>query len=190
MRPDRLTTLVRDLRALAPACYGPQNVGRMMRDLRATQNDVAPFVTRRPGGYTRNLVYANEHFEVMVLVWDRGARTAIHDHGDQQCWLTAVSGSFDLENYRRISGGTAPGPARIKLYESCHRLSIGEDDYRHGDEDIHRVMVSDGCDEAISVHVYTHPLAACLVYDEQRDMCSKKVLSYDTVAPDRLVVNF
>ncbi len=185
MRMD-VSQLVRTLRGIDPLAYGPATIGTLMRDVRIGLGEVEPFMSVRKGGYTRNLVYADAHFELMVLVWDQDATTAIHDHAGQHCWFTALSGTFDLQNYRRVSGGRAPGAARIAPAETLRGVSIGEPDYRHGDSDIHRVAVAPGCEQAISLHVYANPLATCLVFDEERGVCGLKQLKYDTVAVDRL----
>lgn len=182
-----LTALVRSVRAIEPGTFAPSNVGRILRDVRLDQREVSAFPLR-DAGYTRNLVYADPTFEIMVLRWARGAQTAIHDHADQQCWFTAVSGSFDVTNYRRISGGKEPGYARIFACETLSGISIGEPDYRYGETDIHRVTVSDVSENATSVHVYAKPVAACLVFDEPAMTCNVKQLAYHTVMEDRILL--
>jgi predicted metal-dependent enzyme (double-stranded beta helix superfamily) len=153
-----LAALVRRLRELRPAEYGPENIGVMLRDVRPDAGKLAPYLLKRQHGYTRNLVFADEYIEVLVLHWDSGATTPIHDHAGQKCWFVATTGNFDVENYRRTTGGYSPGYASIAAIDSVKGLSSGEPDYRYGDEDIHRVTVSEGCAEAVSIHVYTRPL--------------------------------
>jgi hypothetical protein len=180
-----LTGLVRAVRAINPEAYGPATIGALLRENRIDDPIVATLPVRERG-YTRNLIYSCDDFEVLVLRWSAEAVSAIHDHADQQCWFSAIRGSFDLTNYRRRMGGWRPGYARIEVTETVSGISIGEPDYRYGDFDIHRVSVDPDGPEAISVHVYARPVTTCLVYDEARAECIEKRLAYDTVIAERL----
>jgi|SRR5579884_255303 len=179
--------LVRAVRSIDPAAYGPDTIGKLMRETRLHDPLIATFPSRERG-YTRNLVYRCEAFELLVLRWSPGAVSAIHDHADQHCWFTALHGAFDVTNYRRRIGGWRPGYARIDVTERLSGISIGEPDYRYGDADIHRVSVNAQAAEAISVHVYAAPVTSCLVYDITRSECSMKPLAYDTVLNDRILL--
>ena len=184
MKTD-LTGLVRSVRAIDPEDYGPETIGRLLRELRIEDRLLSTFPVRE-GGYTRSLIYACDAFEVMVLRWSAGAMTPIHDHAEQRCWFTAISGTFDVANYRRRVGGSHPGFARIEATGSHTGIGAGEPDFRFGDEDIHRVCVSPAQAEAISVHVYARPVSTCLVFDDERDSCSIKHMSYDTVLTEQI----
>ena len=41
------------------------------------------------GSYTRNLIFKNQLFECMTLCWDIGQHSRIHNHRDQNCWMSA-----------------------------------------------------------------------------------------------------
>ena len=41
-----------------------------------------------PTFYTRNLIYKDERFELMVICWDKGQVSRVHNHWDQKCWMT------------------------------------------------------------------------------------------------------
>ncbi|MGZ3504164.1 MAG: cysteine dioxygenase [Vulcanimicrobiaceae bacterium] len=175
--------LVRTVRAIPPTAYGPDSIGRLLRDARFDDPLLSQIPTP-PNGYTRNLVYANNDFEIIVLRWGPGAVTPIHDHSTQQCWFTAVTGAFDTTNYRRVAGGTLRGFARIEVAQSIRGLRSGEPDYRNPDDDIHRVSVSASCAEATSVHIYAKPVTTCLIFDEAGSRCEMKRMAYDVVLGD------
>src|SRR2546430_11558886 len=52
------------------------------------------------GNYTRNLVFRNDLFECMTLCWDIGQHSRIHNHRDQNCWMSAPIGRLRIQNYR------------------------------------------------------------------------------------------
>eukprot|EP01065_Artemidia_motanka_P036548 TRINITY_DN44499_c0_g1_i1.p1 TRINITY_DN44499_c0_g1~~TRINITY_DN44499_c0_g1_i1.p1 ORF type:complete len:405 (+),score=114.14 TRINITY_DN44499_c0_g1_i1:60-1217(+) len=45
-----------------------------------------------PKKYTRNLMYRNEHFELILMCWPPGCRSTIHCHDQSSCWVRIVEG--------------------------------------------------------------------------------------------------
>src|SRR2546430_17097894 len=41
------------------------------------------------GNYTRNLIFKNDVFECMTICWEVGQASRIHNHRDQNCWMSA-----------------------------------------------------------------------------------------------------
>ena len=52
--------------------------------------------------YTRNLVFATENFEVMVVCWKKGQASRIHSHSGSQCWMIPLYGRIEEELYTLI----------------------------------------------------------------------------------------
>ena len=65
--------------------------------------------------YVRNLVDANEDFELMVLCWQRGQGSRVHNHADSHCWVACARGPIAEERYvvaaPRPQAAPAPGAA-------------------------------------------------------------------------------
>lgn len=142
----------------------------------------------RAGSYTRTGVYRDRHFEVLLLNWDAGAASAVHDHGGQHCWMLVLDGRLRVDDYVRLDAGERPGFAAIEPRES-RVLANGECDLRQGRFDLHRVVATGGV-PAISLHVYAAPLASFLVYDERAQRCRPMLGTYDdTIALDDTVVS-
>ncbi len=186
MRVSDIPEMVRILRCMDPADYGPDTVGRLLAEVPFGVEAVKPYISFNPGSYTRNLVFKNDDFELAVLCWDTRSATPVHDHAGQRCWMTALEGAFDVENYTRVAGGRSEGFARLASLGTVRGLRRGEPDYRYGDNEVHRVSVSPSQQGAISLHVYAKPLSSCLVYDVESLRCSRRRLGYDTVAAERL----
>ncbi|CAM9343045.1 unnamed protein product, partial [Heterosigma akashiwo] len=81
-------------------------------DVRAVQKTLEKWYPRRceyekyihwdpsdPLKYTRNLVFRNEHMDVILMCWPPGARSSIHDHDSSSCWVVAVEGQVHEVQY-------------------------------------------------------------------------------------------
>ena len=138
-----------------------------------------PLALRRHG-YTRTLLYGDDAFEVLLLNWDADARSALHDHGGQHCWMAVLRGHLQVDDYARLDDGSVPGEAQVEARGS-RLLGPRDLDLRSGPFDLHRV--SAGSDSAISLHVYAAPLRSYLVYDEISSRCRRAVSTYDDTLP-------
>src|SRR6201984_2457439 len=52
------------------------------------------------GNYTRNLIFKNDVFECMTICWEIGQFSRIHNHRDQNCWMSAPIGRLRVQNFR------------------------------------------------------------------------------------------
>jgi cysteine dioxygenase len=136
---------------------------------------------KSPGGYTRTCVHRDERFEVLLLNWDAGAVSAVHDHGGQHCWMMVLDGMLQVDDYVRLDRADVPGVARVAARGS-RLMPPGGLDLRCGPFDLHRVSaVPDR--PAVSLHVYAAPLAQFLIYDETKQSCQTMRGTYDEVLP-------
>ena len=54
------------------------------------------YIFFRPERYTRNLVFKNEFFELLVICWNIGQRAPVHGHEGERCWSRVEQGSLIL----------------------------------------------------------------------------------------------
>lgn len=137
-----------------------------------------PAPASRPPGYTRSLLYKNERFEILVLHWQPGCATTIHDHGGAQCWFAVCEGAMHIENYRRYDTGQTAGYARIGI-EGRELLVRGDLDYRQDDVHLHRCIA--GPAPVTTLHVYAAPLERFHTFDERTESCAEMSCSYDAL---------
>jgi predicted metal-dependent enzyme (double-stranded beta helix superfamily) len=128
--------------------------------------------------YTRTLLFKNELFEILALHWRPGSASAIHDHGGARCWLAVARGRIGVENYVRTDMGTVDGVAAIAL-EGRDDLDRGQIDYRQDDVHLHRCIARD--EEAVTLHVYAHPIEHFRTFDETSNTCKDVRSTYDAV---------
>ncbi|MBF5045431.1 cysteine dioxygenase [Aggregicoccus sp. 17bor-14] len=147
--------------------------------VRIEVESLGPYLFFRPGHYTRNLVYRDDAFELVLNCWDAGAVSPVHEHAGQECWFSIQAGAFLLENFPLLAGGRVPGHARLGPPECVGPVGVGHVDHRTPSASVHRVRALDG--PAVSLHVYARPIDSCLVFDLARQRCHLRQLRYDSV---------
>ena len=101
---------------------------------------------RKPGDYTRNLIFSDDQMSVWALVWAPGACTPIHDH-HCSCCFAVLSGAI-----REIWFNTVGDVRAIKTAEHLRTPGYLAAMMPSG-PNTHQ-MRNDGPEEAISIHIY------------------------------------
>lgn len=108
---------------------------------------------RLPGNYRRHQVVHDPDwgFTVVVLLWEPGATTPIHDH-DTWCVFACLEGEMEITNYAVVEDEEGR-PLRLTETdrEQCAAFSIG--DNGASGREIHRVR-NVGAERAVSLHLY------------------------------------
>lgn len=103
-------------------------------------------LSRVPGGYARNLIYGDDDISVWAMVWEVGARTAIHDHHCSCCFAV-------LKGVVSESAFTAIDETRAVLKSAVvHRPGFVACMLPTG-PNLHQ-MANIGAEVAISLHIY------------------------------------
>jgi cysteine dioxygenase len=177
---DRTSELEASLRRLRT---GEASTAEVVQWLRASSDAIKtlpmPRVHDPCRSYTRTLLYKSNLFEVLAVHWLPGCVSAIHDHGGALCWLAVAGGSMLVENYLRTDSGSVDGYASLK-FEGREELRPGGVDYRQDDLHLHRCIVPERS-QAVSLHVYAHPIERFLGFDERHNTCFEITSTYDAI---------
>ena len=184
--PDTFSSLISGLIKLENTVLEPQLVADLLGEVNISASDLAPLLTFQEDGYTRNLVYRSDSFEVIVLCWAAYTGTGVHDHGKQYGWVRVLKGA--LEEVRFSAKGC---PARLDESQTWSPEEFGTEiipagravasvDSTHG---IHKLTAMD--QDTVSLHVYSKPLDTCLVFKGQEGQIERKHLRYDTTPDTR-----
>ncbi len=108
---------------------------------------------RLPGGYRRHQVVTDERlgFTVVVLLWEPGSATPIHDH-DTWCVFGLLDGELEVTNYGVVDD-SGSGPLHLREVGREHLPAGIIGDNRLPETEVHRVR-NTGARRAISLHVY------------------------------------
>ncbi len=131
--------------------------------------------------YTRNLIYKNDRFEVMVVCWERGQVSRVHNHWDQKCWMTVPVGRLRGQNFAVAEIDEDAGRCRL-IETNSFELSDCLAATVELEEPIHQVLNLDEHGErAVSVHIYSKPYDRCLSYCRETDTFKEVQLFYTSI---------
>ena len=120
--------------------------------------------------YTRNCIARTDDFEFILICWDTNAKTAIHGHDGQDCWVHQVSGKITETRYKNGQDGMTEYVSRD--------LEKGKMVYMTDKMGFHEIENTSGT-RAMTLHVYASPIDECKVVTEDGDI-EVRELSYDT----------
>jgi cysteine dioxygenase len=130
------------------------------------------------GSYTRNLIFKNDLFECMTVCWEIGQHSRIHNHRDQNCWMSAPIGRLRVQNYRVDRRNAAHGTCKITPTDA-YDLDAAHPAYVNPIEPVHEVInLVEFKQRAVSIHIYSKPFDSCEVYLPDQSTYSDVPLFY------------
>jgi len=130
------------------------------------------------GNYTRNLIFKNEVFECMTICWEIGQASRIHNHRDQNCWMSAPIGRLKVQNFRVDERDNARSTCRI-LPTDIYEMDAAHPAYVNPLEPVHQVLnLAEFKQRAVSIHIYSKPFDSCEVYLRDQGTYSDVPLFY------------
>lgn len=130
------------------------------------------------GNYTRNLIFKNDLFECMTVCWEIGQSSRIHNHRDQNCWMSAPIGRLRIQNFRVENKNAARGTCRIVPTE-IYDMDATNPVHVNPLEPVHEVLnLPEFNQRAVSVHIYSKPFDSCEVYQAEKGTYADAPLFY------------
>lgn len=107
--------------------------------------------------YARNLVCKTDRYEIMVMCWNAGQRSSIHDHAGSLGGLKILHGELTESLFEKAPNGMIKSLASVDY--SVGDIRVEETSL------IHQISnLQGGNGRAISVHIYMPPLVRMNVY--------------------------
>ncbi|HLH31513.1 MAG TPA: cysteine dioxygenase family protein [Terriglobia bacterium] len=135
---------------------------RLISNLNVKRSEIEPHIHFTHERYARNLIYKCDNFECLVLCWQPGQRSPIHDHANSICTVYTVEGTLSADNYRK----TANGHIRADYSEDFIPGSV----LSIQTTEIHQVSNLQDSANLISLHFYLGPLENSFLYSVQQPM--------------------
>ena len=141
---------------------------------------LGPYLTWDRQHYTRNLIDKTPCYELIAICWEIGQISSVHNHRDQNCWMTVPIGRLMVENYRVLWQDLKKGTCQLKTADrvemnSTHPCAVDPL------EPVHRVLnPREFGERAVSLHVYSRPFDTCVVYSPEQGTCGEIKLHYTT----------
>lgn len=135
------------------------------------------FATWERNDYTRNCLARSEEYELILMCWDAGCLSPIHDHGGEDCWVYQLCGSVEEVRYVSESG---------ELKET-HRMELhpGRLAYMHDKMGYHTIG-NRSKQRAMSLHLYSSPIDKCKIFNDNKQCFEAKDMTYDTFVGDQI----
>ncbi|HEX8638213.1 MAG TPA: cysteine dioxygenase family protein [Pyrinomonadaceae bacterium] len=181
MKTVKIENLIEGLREIPDAEFQCDNVYRYLAENSVEVDSIAPFFFWSEKFYTRNLIYKDERFELMVLCWDKGQVSRVHNHADQMCWMTVPVGRLRGQNFRAAE---IDEEKRLCWLEEtdCFDLSDCLAAKVELEEPIHQILnLPEFGERAVSLHIYSKPFDKCLSYCRETNRVSEVPLFYTSV---------
>ena len=173
-----LEGFVAALRAIPEEDFNDSRVLETVTGNRVSAADLEPFLVWKPDRYTRSLIYRNDLFQVLVLCWNVGQASPVHDHAGQRCWMSLPQGRLEITNYSFKHG---------KELEFIDAEIVGKNESDvHVDQccSVHQIANRCAwCEPAVSLHVYSRPFDSCYIYDLATGKRELKPMSNDMCGP-------
>lgn len=127
-----------------------------MEAFEISHDELAPYIHFRSGQYQRNLIFENEHVQLLCICWKAGQRSVIHDHANSACVVKTLTGIASETTFDRDSNGYIK---EVKTIEYTEDVMGSEDD------DIHQISnLQENGEDLITLHCYSPPLKSMRVY--------------------------
>jgi predicted metal-dependent enzyme (double-stranded beta helix superfamily) len=172
---------VKNLAALPERDFTLQNVQDYIVRHAVRPETLEKYLFFSKGSYTRNLIYRNDVFECMAICWEVGQFSRIHNHRDQNCWMSAPIGRLKVQNFRvedRHSGGDHCGTCNL-VATDIYEMDAAHPAYVNPLEPVHQVLnLREYNQRAVSIHVYSKPFDTCEVYLRDQGTYSDVPLHY------------
>ena len=135
----------------------PAGMQAILERLIVSPEELALYALFSERRYARNLVHKTDCFEIMIMGWNSGQRSSIHDHAGALGGLKVLHGELTESLFEKAPNGMikslssvdySVGAMRVEETHLIHQISNLQGENR----------------QSISVHIYVPPLVRMNVY--------------------------
>lgn len=131
--------------------------------------------------YTRNLIDKTPLYELIAICWEVGQVSSVHNHRDQNCWMSVPIGRLLVENFHLISQDIEHGQSQLTPIDTVE-MNLAHPCAVNPSDPVHRVVNPKHFGErAVSLHIYSRPFDTCVVYSPEQGTCGVIKLHYTTM---------
>ncbi len=133
------------------------------------------------GFYARNLVEVNDLFELIVICWQAGQASPIHNHAGQHCWMAILEGTIEETHYQTPAADHS-GPLAPSAVHSYETGAVG---YINDDIALHVIRPTQDA-LGVSLHLYSRPIETCNIYCPDTGEIRPRRVSYHSIEGKRV----
>ncbi len=174
-------TLIDGLRSIPDAEFICDNVYQYLGENPVEVDSISKYFNWSRDFYTRNLIYKDARFEMMVVCWEKGQVSRIHNHYEQRCWMTVPVGKLRGQNFAISEIDETTGYCKL-VETDTFELSDCLAAKVELEEPVHQVLNLNEFDQrAVSLHIYSKPFDRCLSYCRDTDTFKEVPLYYTSI---------
>ncbi len=122
--------------------------------------------------YTRNCLYKDSNFELILLCWEKGQQTPIHDHNGEDCWVVLLEGGMEELFFSKGKDGTLEVcGSRFVLPNQVTFMNDGLGFHQ---------LKNNSESRSLSLHLYAKPIENCQSFDEVSKQFVTRSLNFDS----------
>eukprot|EP00286_Rhodomonas_abbreviata_P026751 CAMPEP_0181313496 /NCGR_PEP_ID=MMETSP1101-20121128/14278_1 /TAXON_ID=46948 /ORGANISM="Rhodomonas abbreviata, Strain Caron Lab Isolate" /LENGTH=247 /DNA_ID=CAMNT_0023420451 /DNA_START=450 /DNA_END=1193 /DNA_ORIENTATION=+ len=126
--------------------------------------------------YSRNLVSCGEDYDLVLLCWNPGKASPIHDHPGSNCHMKVLEGEIFEDLYDSpVKEGDQP---MLKRHTVMEKGFVG---YVNDSLGLHRIGNPSNARPAISLHLYSPPIRSCTVVPERGGSPQRKQVTFHSI---------
>ena len=172
---------VKNLAAIPARDFTLENVQNFVIQNHVRPDTLEKYLFFSKGCYTRNLIFKNDLFECMAICWEIGQFSRVHNHRDQNCWMSAPIGRLKVQNFRvedRHALADHSGTCRLAPTD-IYEMNAANPCYVNPLEPVHQVLnLAEYKQRAVSIHIYSKPFDSCEVYQLEKGTYGDVPLHY------------
>lgn len=151
-----LASLINQLRQTV-STISKHDLVELLQQLVVTEREISQYATFREHRYTRNVVFQDKTFEIVMICWKSGQRSLIHDHGNSFGAVKILQGVLTESVFELAPNG---------MIKPCSSRDFQTGDIQIENQfTIHQVSnLQPPPLTTISLHVYVPPLARMNLY--------------------------
>jgi 3-mercaptopropionate dioxygenase len=164
-----------------------RNVKRALTEVVSSGQDFVdePFLKPAPNRYARRLLHRDPagRYTALVMVWDKGQGTPLHDHAGHWCVECVYRGRIRVTSYSVRGGDPEQGIVQFEKEQVIH-AGVGEAGALIPPFEYH-VLENPDPTPAITIHVYGEELTFCHVFEPEGQGFRRvyRALSYTDAVP-------
>jgi cysteine dioxygenase len=135
----------------------PARMKDLLNRLAITTDEVQSHALFSENRYARNLVYKDRAFEIMIMCWNAGQRSSIHDHAGSLGGIKILQGELTECLFERAANGMIKSLSSADY--AIENTRVEETSLIH---QISNLQAEDR--QTVSVHIYIPPLVRMNVY--------------------------
>lgn len=181
MHTFAIEKVISGLRSISDDEFTCDNVYQYLADTPVDVDSITRYFYWNSAFYTRNLVYKDARFEMMVICWDKGQVSRVHNHSEQKCWMTVPVGKLLGQNFAVAEIDESRGHCRLVETDTFELMDCLAAKVEL-EEPIHQVLNLPEYDQrAVSLHIYSKPYDSCLSYCRDTDSFKEVRLFYNSI---------